>query len=96
MPSQEPKGPFCQSCSMPMGKPEDFGTDLAGYRVNDFCRHCYANGTFTEPSIPMAAMLERCVRVMDTQGIMPAPQARALLADVLPRLKRWRVPAGRT
>jgi len=47
MPPQEPRGPFCQSCSMPLGTPEDFGTDKAGYRVNDFCRHCFANGAFT-------------------------------------------------
>jgi len=96
MPPQEPRGPFCQSCSMPLGKPEDFGTDKAGYRVNDFCRHCFADGAFTEPNVSMSEMLERCVRVMDSQGIMAAPQARALLADVMPRLGRWRTPAGRT
>ena len=94
MPPQEPRGPFCQSCSMPLAKPDDFGTDSAGYRVNDFCRHCFADGAFTEPDISMQAMLDRCVGVMDQQGIMPAPAARALLAEVLPRLKRWRVPAG--
>lgn len=94
MPPQEPRGPFCQSCSMPLMKPEDFGTDPAGYRVNDYCRHCFADGAFTEPEISMPAMLDRCVGVMDQQGIMPAPAARALLAEVLPRLKRWRVPAG--
>jgi hypothetical protein len=75
---------------MPLAKPEDFGTDQAGYRINDYCRHCYAGGAFTEPAISMAAMLDRCVNVMDSQGIMAASQARALLADVLPRLKRWR------
>ena len=90
----EPRGPFCQSCSMPLGKPDDFGTDQAGYRVNDYCQHCFANGAFTEPGISMESMLERCVAVMDRQGIMPAPQARALLTEVLPRLKRWRAPAA--
>lgn len=95
MPPQEPRGPFCQSCSMPLGKPEDFGTDLAGYRVNDYCRHCFADGAFTEPNVTMETMLERCAGVMDAQGIMPSPQARTLLAEVLPRLKRWRVPANR-
>lgn len=94
MPPQEPRGPFCQSCSMPLGKPEDFGTDPAGYRVNDYCTHCYANGAFTDEGITMQGMLEQCVSVMAQQGIMPAPAARALLTDVLPRLKRWRTPAG--
>jgi hypothetical protein len=77
---------------MPLERPENFGTDEAGYRVNDFCRHCFANGVFTEPDISMQAMLDRCVAIMEQQGIMPAPQARALLSDVLPRLKRWRAP----
>lgn len=91
MAPQEPKGPFCQSCAMPLGKPEDFGTDQIGYRVNAFCRHCYADGAFTEPAISMQEMLDKCVSVMAEHGIMPAAQARALMADVLPRLERWRV-----
>ena len=40
-------------------------------------------------------MLDRCVAIMAEQAIMPAPQARALLADVMSRLKRWRAPAER-
>jgi hypothetical protein len=77
-----------------MEKPEDFGTDQAGYRVNDFCRHCFVDGAFTEPDISMEAMLDRCVSVMAQGGIMPAAQAHALMVDVLPRLKRWRAPVG--
>lgn len=86
-----PKGPFCQSCAMPLEKPQDFGTDIGGFRVNDYCRHCFSNGAFTEPHITMPAMIDRCVAVMSTQGIMPEAQARKLLADVMPRLRRWRV-----
>ena len=61
MPANEPMGPFCQSCAMPLGTPEDFGTDAHRYRVNDYCRHCYTNGAFTEPDVSMPAMLEKCV-----------------------------------
>jgi len=78
---------------MPLGKPEDFGTDKAGYRVNDYCRHCYADGAFTQPDVSMDEMLDFCVDIMDKQGVMPAAQARALLTDVMPRLKRWSVAA---
>ena len=93
MQPKEPRGPFCQSCSMPLGKPEDFGTDPAGYRVNDYCVHCFIDGKFTEPDISMDAMITRCVGIMAKQGIMPAPQAQALLTDVFPHLKRWMAPA---
>jgi hypothetical protein len=79
---------------MPLAKPEDFGTDPAGYRVNDFCHYCFANGAFTEPNISMEKMLDRCVIVMSQQGVMPAAAARARMANLLPRLKRWRVPAA--
>jgi hypothetical protein len=78
---------------MPLGRPEDFGTDQAGFRVNDYCRHCFADGAFTEPDISMQAMLDRCVGIMDRQGTMGAADARLLLADVMPRLRRWSVPA---
>jgi Putative zinc ribbon domain len=91
MSASQPKGPFCQSCSMPLAQPEDFGTNAAGFRVNDYCRHCFGNGVFTEPLISMTAMIDRCVAVMSQRGIMAEPQARALLNDVMPRLKRWRV-----
>jgi hypothetical protein len=84
-------GPFCQSCSMPLNKPEDFGTDIVGYRVNDYCRHCYVNGAFTEPLITLQEMTDKCVDVMVRQGIMPEAKARTLLMEVLPRMKRWRL-----
>lgn len=89
MTSNQLLGPFCQSCSMPLRKPEDFGTDAIGYRVNDFCQHCYANGAFTEPRISMQQMMDKCVAVMAQQGIMPAEKAKALMTEVMPKLKRW-------
>ncbi len=93
---QKPLGPFCQSCSMPLRRPDDFGTDEAGYRVNDYCRHCFVKGAFTEPAITMEQMLERCVTVMADQKIMPAAQGRSLMAETLPRLKRWKQPRGQS
>ena len=95
---QGPLGPFCQSCGMPMEKPEDFGTASSGYRVNDYCHYCYQNGAFTDPGVTMGQMIDFCAGVMAKQGIMPEPDARLLLSDVLPGLKRWRSPpeASRT
>jgi hypothetical protein len=93
MSRQPPTGPFCQSCSMPLGKPEDFGTDITGLRVNDYCHYCFANGAFTEPQISMQAMIDRCVEIMAKQGIMPHAQAKTLMTEVMPKLKRWRITA---
>jgi len=89
-----PKGPFCQSCSMPLNRPDDFGTGSHGFRINDYCRHCYDEGRFTQPAVTMTEMIDQCVRIMASQGIMPEAAARALLVEVMPKLKRWRQPVS--
>jgi len=86
--SQQLKGPFCQSCGMPLEKPDDFGTGASGFRINDYCHYCFQNGEFTEPTISMQAMNDKCVGIMAQQGIMPEAQARALMAEGIPKLKR--------
>jgi hypothetical protein len=88
--AEQPKGPFCQSCGMPLEKPEDFGTAADQFRINDYCRFCFQNGAFTEPNITRKAMIDKCAALMARQGIMPDAQAKALMTDVIPRLKRWR------
>ena len=87
--SEQPKGPFCQSCGMPLEKPDDFGIGDSGFRVNDYCNYCFQNGVFTEPSISMQEMINKCTGIMVQQGIMPEGQAKALMAEVIPKLKRW-------
>ena len=88
------KGPFCQSCGMPLATPDDFGTAATGMRINSYCRHCYDAGAFTEPNITATQMIDRSVGMMARQGIMPEPEARAQMTDVIPRLQRWRKPAA--
>jgi len=89
MQNEQPKGPFCQSCGMPLQKPEDFGTNADGFKINDYCRFCFQNGTFTDPEITMQEMIDKCVNIMAQQGIMSEPQAKALMTEVIPKLKRW-------
>jgi len=84
------QGPFCQSCGMPLAVPEDFGTDVVGYRVNDYCHFCFANGVFTEPRATVSDMIDRCAVIMAQRGIMSQDRARTRMTEVLPRLKRWR------
>jgi len=37
---------MCQSCSMPLTKPEDNGTNKDGSKSVDYCSHCFVNGEF--------------------------------------------------
>ena len=36
----------CQSCSMPLTKPSDNGTNTDGSPSMDYCCHCFVNGEF--------------------------------------------------
>ena len=76
---------------MPLEKPEDFGTATSGFRINDYCHFCFQNGAFTEPKISMQGMIDKCVAIMAQQGIMPEAQAKALMTEVIPKLKRWQL-----
>ncbi len=33
----KPQGPFCQSCAMPMAKPQNFGTNADGIQNQEYC-----------------------------------------------------------
>jgi hypothetical protein len=84
-------GPFCQSCGMPLDKPEDFGTDAVGYRVNDYCHYCYVQGAFMHPDMTIDEMTDKCVDALVRRSVMPEAKARTLMMEVLPKLKRWRM-----
>ena len=84
-----PMGPFCQSCSMPLSKPEDFGTSAQGFRQNDYCHFCYENGAFTQPDSTLEQMIEFSVKPTAAATGMSEEAARDLLEETLPRLKRW-------
>jgi hypothetical protein len=89
-----PKGPFCQSCGMPLSKdPLGGGTNADGSRNTEYCSHCYHSGRFTEPNISvdeMMAKVERRLREMHLPGFLSRRFARNI-----PQLRRWqRAPAG--
>jgi hypothetical protein len=85
---QQANGPFCQSCGMPLQQPEDFGTAAGGARVTEYCRYCYLDGAFTNPHITLPAMIDLCTGILVQRG-MPEGQARAMMRESLPKLKRW-------
>ena len=86
-------GPFCQSCSMPLQTPEDFGTDDQKFRVNDYCRFCYQDGKFAQPDITVDEMIDRGSQMLAGKQIMSAQDARVMLEKRLPLMKRWQAPA---
>ncbi len=92
--TREPMGPFCQSCGMPMVRPEDFGTTADGWRQNEFCHFCFAGGEFLQPHATVEQMIEYVIRPMVEATGMPEAEARAVAEEMIPSLARWqKVPA---
>jgi hypothetical protein len=89
-----PKGPFCQSCGMPLSRDAlGGGTNADGSRSAEYCSHCYRSGRFTEPNLSVEEMMAKVEGKLREMHI-PRLLARRFTRDI-PRLSRWqRAPAG--
>lgn len=85
-------GPMCQSCAMPMAKAEDFGTNDDKTQNDEYCTYCYRNGAFTS-DMTMEQMIDFCTGKMVSNMNMPEAQARDMMKNSIPQLKRWQKPA---
>jgi len=84
----KPKGPYCQSCGMPMSKDEKGGgTEATGEKSTRYCSHCYGGGRFTEPNLTVDQMIEK-VRGKMKQMHIPGFLAKSFTKDI-PALGRW-------
>ena len=84
---------FCQSCSMPLDKPEMLGTEKDGSKNKEYCVYCYQNGAFINPHMTLADMKTLVKEQMEKMKIDSKIINIAL--STLPNLKRWRaVPAS--
>jgi Putative zinc ribbon domain len=87
-----PKGPFCQSCGMPLSKdPEGGGSERDGGRSGEYCSHCYRDGEFTEPDLTVTEMVEKVQAKMKSMHL-PGFLARSFTRNI-PNLKRWKIVA---
>ena len=81
-----PRRLVCQCCGMPL---EDalLGRDKDGSLNEDYCKWCYADGTYTYGD--MDELIEVCVPHMVGEGFTEE-QARAWLKQELPQLDYWK------
>ncbi|MGN7764551.1 zinc ribbon domain-containing protein [Paenibacillus sp. 22594] len=91
--SRENGIPICQSCGMPMAEAELQGTDREGSKTEEYCVYCYESGEFKQPETTLEEMADLCAGYMVEEG-MDEAEARSILANSLPRLKRWSTGAG--
>lgn len=84
------KETYCQSCGMPLTKPEDLGTNADGSKNEEYCTYCYQNGAFTE-DCTMDEMIEHNLKYNDETGEFGDREtAKEGLLEFMPTLKRWR------
>jgi len=79
---------FCQSCSMPLDKPELLGTDKDGSKSSEYCVYCYQNGAFVNPGMTLDEMKTLVKTQMEKLKIDGSIINMAVSS--LPNLKRWR------
>lgn len=85
-----PKGPFCQSCGMPMDSKELFGNNADNSVSEEYCTYCYQSGKFTAPDITLGEMKNKVVSILVDKKKMPEMQARMIANMFIPKLKRWK------
>ncbi|HWQ67162.1 MAG TPA: zinc ribbon domain-containing protein [Methanospirillum sp.] len=81
--------PTCQSCGMPIGRPEDLGTEADGGQSMIYCAHCYQNGQFTAPDASIDEMATMCAPIMTEMFGMPEEKAKNFVLSQLHHLYRW-------
>ena len=78
---------ICQSCSMPLTKSEELGTNKNGGQNEDYCIYCYKDGEFID-NVSMEKYIEMNVQFCEQAG-MTEKQMRSHCETVFPTLKRW-------
>jgi radical SAM superfamily enzyme len=79
---------FCQSCSMPLDKPELLGTEKDGSKSKEYCTYCYQNGSFVSPNMKLEEMKTMVKEQMEKRKI--DTNIINMAVNSLPNLKRWR------
>ncbi len=81
-----PRQLICQCCGMPL-EDEILGRNADGTLNEDYCKWCYADGTYTYSD--MDDLIEVCVVQLAKQGFSEE-QARAYMRARLPELDYWK------
>ena len=81
-----PRKLICQCCGMPL-EDEYIGRNQDGSLNEDYCKWCYADGTYTYSN--MDDLIRVCVPNMVKEGFSE-DQARSYMKQILPKLDYWR------
>ncbi len=80
---------ICQSCGMPIKEERLFGTEADGSKNRDYCKYCYKDGKFNIDK-PLNEFINLSAKYMTIENDdITEEQAKAILSEKLPKLKRW-------
>ena len=79
---------ICQSCSMPLFKEEEIGTNKDGSKNEDYCVYCYKEGEFTN-NMTLEETIADSVNYAEMAGMTKEAMLKHA-NEVLPTLKRWK------
>lgn len=82
-----PRKLICQCCGMPLEDDEIISHDSDGTLNEDYCKWCYADGTYTYSN--MDDLIDVCVKNMINENLTEE-QVRAYMKDLLPKLDYWK------
>lgn len=82
-----PRQLICQCCGMPLEDDEIIGKEADGTLNEDYCKWCYADGTYMYSN--MDDLIEVCVTHMVNESFSEE-QAREYLKQMLPKLDYWK------
>lgn len=82
----EPRKAVCQCCGMPL-EDEILGHNSDGTVNDEYCKWCYADGTYTYSD--MDDLIRVCVNHMKSDDFTEE-QARSYMKDLLPTLDYWK------
>ena len=82
-----PRKLICQCCGMPLEDDSIMGRDKDGAINEDYCKWCYADGTYTYGN--MGDLIEVCVKNMANEDFTES-QCREYMKKLLPTLDYWK------
>ena len=83
----EPRKLICQCCGMPIDDDSILGRDKDGTLNEEYCKWCYADGTYTYND--MDELIDVCVKNMVNENFTEE-QAHSYLKEMLPKLDYWK------
>ena len=82
-----PRKLICQCCGMPLEDDSIIGHNHDGSLNEDYCKWCYADGTYTYHN--MDDVIDICAKNMVGDNFTEE-QARAYMKELLPKLDYWK------